>query len=370
MTGTVSLNDVTASMRAGWQLPAYLYSDASVYELERELIFRKGWLYVGLAENLQKAGDYFTAELGDIPIVVTRDTDGTVRGIVNACLHRLHPIASGEGCSRLLQCKYHGWTYGLDGALKTAPRSQHEPDFDRASMKLPTVRIEAFGAFLFGNADPDAPPLMDYLGEAPELVTKLALDFSGWNHAGSYRYEVDANWKLFMENSLECYHCDLVHHDTFATAIATGPEDYICENYINVLTQVAPIQHAPETERRSLEDLEKFRMLYVWPTTAFSVDEYAGVITRLAPLGPTRCAWVVDVFEKPGVDPAVLKSWMTMYDQTFQEDKAVVSAQQAGYDSGMISQGRLMQTNESSIGMFQRRTWDALAAALQGRGPQ
>ena len=367
MTTTVSPNTVTESMAAGWQLPAYLYSDPSIYAIERELVFRQGWIYVGLTDKLTKTGDYFTAEVGDIPIVVTRDGEGNIGGLVNACLHRLHPIASGEGCSRLLQCKYHGWTYGLDGALKTAPRSQHEPGFDKKAMQLPTVRVEAFGRFLFANVDPEAPSLHDYLADAPGLVDALAIDIGQWKHAGSFRYEVDANWKLFMENSLECYHCDLVHHDTFATAIATGPDDYICDNYANVLTQVAPIQHAPDTETRAVDELEKFRMLYIWPTTAFSVDEYAGVITRLIPMGPTRCAWVVDVFEKPGVDPAVLESWMEMYDRTFKEDKAVVSAQQAGYDSGMIPQGRLMPTNGSSIAMFQPRTWEALAPALEGR---
>lgn len=367
MVDTISASTVEESMAKGWQLPAYLYSDSSVYELERELIFRRGWIYVGLAEKLEKPGDYFTAEVGDIPVVVTLDAAGDIRALVNACLHRLHPVADGAGCSRILQCKYHGWTYGLDGSLKSAPRSQSEEGFDRSSMKLRSLRVERFRNYLFANADPSAPPLAEYLGEADHLVDNLDLDFSGWNHAGSLRYEVDANWKLYMENSLECYHCDLVHRDSFASAIATDPAHYICDNYDNVLTQVAPIQHAPDGETRSAEDLQKFRMLYIWPATAFSVDEYAGVVTRLVPLGPKRCAWVVDVFEKPGVDPAVLGSWMEMYDRTFEEDKTVVAAQQAGYDSGMIAQGRLMPTNESSISMFQRRTWRALAAALEAR---
>ncbi len=367
MTKTAPTDSVLASMEAGWQLPSYLYSEQSVFELEQELIFRRGWIYVGSVDKLQKAGDYFTASIGGIPIVVTRDRDGVIRGMVNTCLHRLHPVAKGEGCSLLLQCKYHGWTYNLDGSLKTAPRSQKEEGFDRSTLKLRGIRVEAFGTFLFANADEDAVSLEEYLEEAPQLAESLAIDFTGWVSAGSFRYEVNANWKLFMENSLECYHCDLVHHNTFAAAIATDPENYICNNYTNVLTQVAPIQHAPQAEIRPVEDLEQFRLLFVWPSAGFSVDEYAGVVARIVPLSPTRCEWLVDVYQKPGVDAEVMSSWIEMLDSTFEEDVAVVSAQQAGYDSGMVAQGRLLPSNESSIAAFQRRTWQALAPALAGR---
>ncbi|MGJ8720276.1 MAG: aromatic ring-hydroxylating oxygenase subunit alpha [Salinibacterium amurskyense] len=367
MTPTSS-DTVRASMEKGWQLPAYVYSDPEVFELEKKEIFNKGWIFVAMMEKFSEVGSYVTATLGDIPVVITKDAHGELNGLVNACLHRLHPVATGEGCARILQCKYHGWTYGLDGQLKTAPRSQNDPDFDRKSMALPTIRVEAFGDFVFANASADAPALHDYLGRAPQLVSDLRLSFSGWDHAGHFSYDVDANWKLFMENSLECYHCDLVHHDTFGRAIATDPDNYICDNYENVLTQVAPIQHAPLAEQRESSELEDFRLLYVWPSTAFSVDEYAGAITRLIPLGPKSCRFVVDVYSRPGVDPEIMQSWLEMYDSTFNEDKIVVAAQQAGYDSGRVAQGRLLPQNESSIAMFQQRTWTALEEELSKRG--
>lgn len=357
---------VEAGLREGWQLPARLYSDPAVFELEKELIFRKAWQFVATLDQLRDPGSYVTADLGDVPVVVVRTKDGALIGHVNACLHRLHPVAKGAGCKQLFQCAYHGWTYNLDGALRTVPRSKGEPGFDKSGMQLASVRVEAYGNFVFANADPDATPLADYIGEAAGAIPALNIDFSTWERASTFTYEVEANWKLFMENSLECYHCDLVHGDTFGEAFNTDPENYICENYANVLTQVAPIDHAPATETRPVDELDKFRLLYVWPSTAVSIDEYAGTITRLVPNGPKKCTFHVDVFARPRVDQATIDSWMEMYDTTFKQDKVVVMAQQAGYDSGRIERGRLLPGNESSIAMFQQRTWKALKPAFEG----
>lgn len=297
---TLPGGDVRSSLEAGWQLPAYLYSDPSIFELERETIFRRGWMMVGFLSKLTDPGSYITRNIGGTPIVVTRGADGALHGFV--------------------------------------------------------------------NADPDAPPLVEYLGDALGRLTELNLDVGRrWDHAGSSTYDVEANWKLFAENALECYHCLLVHRDTFAAAIATDPENYLCEDYGNVFMQVAPIRHAHEAESRSESELQDFRLVYFWPSTALSIDEYAVVATQLVPVGPKRCRFVVDVYARPGVDGAVLDSWTQMYDTTFNEDKVVVTAQQDGYDSGLIPRGRLLPPSEPSIAAFQRRTWEALAPVLERR---
>lgn len=363
---TTTLDDVEAGLKDGWQLPARFYSDPAIFELEKEHIFLKTWQFVATLDQLQETGSYVTATIGDVPVVVTRSKGGDLKGHVNACLHRLHPIAQGSGCKQLFQCAYHGWTYTLDGALRTAPRSNGEAGFDKSTLKLSSVSVEVYGNFVFANADPDAAPLAEHIGEAADAIPALNIDFSTWARASTFTYEVEANWKLFMENSLECYHCDLVHGDTFGDAFSTDPDNYICDNYANVLTQVAPIAHPPVTETRTVEELERFRLLYIWPSTAVSIDEYAGTITRLIPNGPKKCTFVVDVFARPETDPETLASWLEMYDTTFKQDKVVVMAQQAGYDSGRVPRGRLLPGNESSIAMFQQRTWQALKSSFEG----
>lgn len=360
MTATTNHDHIEQSMQSGWQLPAELYADPTYYALERARIFDHAWQYVCRADQLQNAGDFVTTTLGDTPVVITRDREGALRGHVNVCLHRLHPVAEGAGCKKILQCRYHGWTYGLDGALKSAPRSQQEPDFDKSSMKLRNVSVGMLGDLVFANPDPDAAPLLEYAAPAPDLLEKLEIGLDKWEHTGTFAYDVPANWKLFTENALECYHCALVHNTTYGNAFDTDSESYICDNYEHVATQVAPVAHAPSSEGRPADSLAGFRMLFVWPSTFVSVDDYAGTVARVQPTGPQSCRFVVDTFARPGVDKAILDEWLSMYDATFAEDKIVVAGQQAGYNSGRVAQGRLMTTSESSIAMFQRRTWRAI----------
>ncbi len=115
----------------GWTLPASWYSDEGVLELEREQIFASAWQYAGPAELVAEPESFMASVAGHIPVVVTRASDGELRGLVNVCRHRGHVVAQGCGSRATLQCPYHAWTYELDGSLRRAPRSDREAGFDR-----------------------------------------------------------------------------------------------------------------------------------------------------------------------------------------------------------------------------------------------
>lgn len=347
------------SIEHGWQMPARFYCDPQMHEIEQAAIFKKAWLCVGREAGLVNPGDYLTAQLGEVPIFVVRGEDGRLYGHVNACRHRLHPVALGEsGCQRLFQCRYHGWTFTPEGALRSGPGLEHCPQSEKDRLGLIPIQIATFRGFIFANADSDAPTLETWLENAGELLDSLNIDLNDWDFSGTLTYDVDADWKLFSENSLECYHCPLVHQNTFATHFGTQPQDYITREFANVLSQHAPCSLGPEGY--DLQSLKGFRFVFVWPSTYISVDDFVGTVARIIPIGPQRTRFCVDTFVRPGSDPAVIEKWLDVYDKTFEEDKVVVTAQQAGYQSGMIGQGRLMPYREASIQMFQRRTWAAL----------
>lgn len=350
---------ISRSLEDGWQLPARLYADPRLHEIEQDLIFKKSWQCVGREASLAKAGDYITAQLSDVPVVVVRDDQGNLHGHINACRHRLHPVALGEsGCKQLFQCRYHGWTFTHAGSLRSAPGMEGCSDFDKEELGLIPVSVDTFRGFVFVNVDPNAENLHSYLGKVGDLAAELDIQFSHWDHAGTYTYDIDADWKLFAENSLECYHCPLVHQDTFAAHVGTLPKDYITREFENGLSQVAPITLAPGIDDPSA--LKGFRLVYIWPSTFISEDDFVGIVARISATGKQRTRFTVDAFVKPGADSDAVAQWLDVYDRTFQEDKEVVLAQQVGYNSGMIPQGRLMVNREASIKMFQRRTWDAL----------
>jgi len=162
-------------------LPWAWYADPEVLRREGERIFARTWQYVGRLGQVAEEGSYFAAVAGEIPVVVTRARDGELRAFLNVCRHRGHLVASGEGRRESLQCPYHAWTYGLDGQLRAAPRSEREPDFVLDEIALAPVQVDTWGPMIFVNPDLDAAPLADALGDMPrrlaEIVDVDALEF-------------------------------------------------------------------------------------------------------------------------------------------------------------------------------------------------
>src|SRR6478672_2482716 len=179
----------------------WAYSDPELTARERERIFARAWQYVGHLGELGDGAGYLAARVGDIPIVVTRDREGQLRAFMNVCRHRGSVIATGAAARETLQCPYHAWTYGLDGALKAAPRS---------------------------NPEPAAAPLDRILGELPSLVAAAGVDVDRLEFHDRSESTVEANWKIVSENFLECYHCS-VAHPGFSAVVDVSPDAYELE---------------------------------------------------------------------------------------------------------------------------------------------
>ena len=192
-------------------VPWSWYSDPAIHAMEMEQIFRRSWQYAGHLGELQGPGSYFASETGPVPIVITLDADGELRGFVNVCRHRGAIVATDARKRGTIQCPYHAWTYGLDGCLRAAPRADEDPDFDSSQRGLLPVSVETWGPFVFANPDPDADPLSDALGDLPEVVAERGLDVDSLKFNRRVPYEIKANWKIAIENYLECIHCPVNH---------------------------------------------------------------------------------------------------------------------------------------------------------------
>ncbi len=152
------LFQVEAEIARAWTLPARLYTDAEIFAAEKAKIFSRTWQVVGHASQVANCGDYFTTELMDEPLVFVRGGDGKLRGFYNVCRHRAGPPAEGCGSRKLFRCGYHGWTYGLDGALISATEIEGVEGFHPEDFALKAVRTEEWFNLVFVNLDPEARP--------------------------------------------------------------------------------------------------------------------------------------------------------------------------------------------------------------------
>jgi anthranilate 1,2-dioxygenase large subunit len=201
------------------RVPYRLYHDPEAYEREQERIFRgPTWNFLGLEAEIPNRGDFFATYVGDTPVVVNRDAQGTVHAFVNRCAHRgamVRRELSGNATEHT--CIYHQWCYGLDGGLKSIPfrrgirgKGGLDPGFDMAAHGLRKLTVASIDGALFGTLADAAEPLEDYLG-APVLAQLRRLFDRPVRILGYNRQRIRANWKLYAENTRDNYHASLLH---------------------------------------------------------------------------------------------------------------------------------------------------------------
>ncbi|WP_069814417.1 aromatic ring-hydroxylating oxygenase subunit alpha [Streptomyces sp. TP-A0874] len=352
--------EILDGLDRGHTLPAELYFAPEVHELEEEKIFSRSWLYACHESVLAKPGDYTVTQAGNTPIIITRGKDGELRGFVNVCRHRLHSLAEGSGNKPLLQCPYHGWTYGLDGQLRSAPRSDREPGFDCSTISLAAVSVEQWDQWVFVNPDPHAEPLHSVTEEIRSRTDQLNADLKDYRFEVRYEYTMDCNWKIWAENAVECYHCPTLHRTSFGKTYEVGPSDYNLDSGDHTIWHDGPIKWLPNGVDPA--GLKGFRFAFTFPSSFFALDDYVGFIGTIVPLGYERSFAYVDMYSKPGSDPAVVKEWLEMWDQTLIEDQQATEVQQVGYRSRRVPTGRLMLDSESPLQAFMKRAYASLAS--------
>ena len=363
---TPRLPGISHPLEDGWTLPAAWYSDEGVYGLERDRIFATAWQYAGPAEEVSKPGSFFAAQIGHIPVAVVRGSDGALRGFVNVCRHRGHLVVQGAGCRETLQCPYHAWTYDLDGTLRKAPRSEREPGFDPAGFSLLPVSVGAWGPFVFVNPDPNAAPLDEALGEMPEIVARSGLDADTLRFHSHHEWPVGSNWKIALENYLECYHCPAAHPG-FSKVIDVNPDNYLLQVHPTFSSQIGPVRASALTGNgkaaytpRGVVEQSQYHFLFPATTVNIAPGITNVSIERWIPDGAKRTFEVTDYYFGPDASEKKIEELMAWDSQVGAEDVSLVESVQRGLDSGTVPQGRLMEESEQLIADFQRRVRDAL----------
>jgi phenylpropionate dioxygenase-like ring-hydroxylating dioxygenase large terminal subunit len=337
-------------------LPFSWYSDAEVLRRERSLIFARSWQYAGRAAQVAQPGSFVATDAGGIPIVVTRDEGGELRAFLNVCRHRGAVLTEDCGERSTIQCRYHAWTYDLDGSLRTAPRSEREPNFDKSDWSLVPASADTWGPFLFVNPDADAVPLAERLGELPEILAR-DIDVDGLAFHSRVEFGANANWKIVVENFLECYHCATAH-PAFSAEVDVHPDRYLLEAH--------PTFSAQYCRAKATGDQGQFHLLY--PNTGINVFPGPANLSigPILPAGPGRTERYLDYFFAPEADEAWLSDFFGFDEQVGKEDTVLVESVHRGMASGLLEHGQLLLNAEPLLAAFQRWVAEQLKPDAQG----
>jgi len=192
-------------------LPPLCYTNSSFYEFEKEAVFNHEWLCAGRESWVKKPGDYFTTSIIGEPLIVCRDLGGSLRAISAVCQHRAMLVAEGRGNARGFVCPYHHWSYALDGRLSNAPAMSKTRDFDKSSIRLPSLEVAVWLGFVFVNFDRAALPLAPRLKAVEEAIERYDLP-DGEDVGEPQTMKFPWNWKVMFENNNDGYHANRLHH--------------------------------------------------------------------------------------------------------------------------------------------------------------
>jgi carnitine monooxygenase subunit len=357
--GVQATAELAETLERGYTLPAPWYTDPARFQHERERIFRRAWQYVGLTEDLARPGDFLTTTIGDAPLVIARDEAGDLRAFANVCRHRGSQLVLDErGNRKTLQCHYHAWTYNLDGSLRAAPGMKDEPGFDRACHSLVALPVAAWGPFIFASPDPQAPPLPATLGALPELVAATGLDLGALQRRVRHTYEIAANWKVVVDNYLECYHCPIAHPG-FTDLIDL--DKYTVSEHEYFSTQAGPLTRAASEGRASglydtSQGVQAGFYAFLWPN--FTLNIYPGPgnvsLNLFVPLAVDRTLAIYEYCFAEAVTEREEHDFVQFIDQVQREDIVLCESVQRGLRSGYFDQGKLMLRREHALRHFQK----------------
>ena len=320
-------------------LPASLYTDATVYGRERDALFGRTWQLAGFRAQLRQPGDYVAHEFAGWQVLVAVQDDGTLRAFHNVCRHRAGPLVTDDaGRCNSFVCRYHGWAYGLDGALRSAR------DFgayvDLGEFPLFDIRVEEWRGLVFVNLDADAVPLADDHGAFFAAVAGQPLEQFSYSHRA--RHHVAANWKVYCDNYGEGYHVPLVHPELNLELVA---KEYRVDVGDHFCTHSAPARDGA---------VNSGLWLWRYPNLALNVYPSGMNVERFLPDGVGGTHIIYDYFfadlEARDVNGDAVRMGTLLLD----EDRTICEAVQRNLAAGVYDTGVLSPRHEIGLAAFHR----------------
>jgi len=342
----------TADPAQSFTLPARFYTDESVYALEQEAIFYNSWWYAGHVSQLQKTGDYLTTEIHEQSVFVVRDR---------------------------IVCPYHAWSYDLDGQLKGARNTENMEGFKKCDFALKPVQVEVLCGLVMINLNLQAKPLKELAPGLEDEIKQYCPSVDNLVFAQRDTYEVPCNWKVMIDNFLECYHCHTAHRDFVDLVDMDSYRSKVNGIYSSHVSQ------AVKSTNNKAYKFEKgdvdfgYAGWFLWPNlTIWAYPGEANLsVLQMKPDGVEHTVEFQDWFAKSATPGSQLKDAMDYQKDVLQpEDIGLCVSVQKGLKSRGYNQGRFVVDNERSelsehaVHHFQNMVADALNAKPAAQTPR
>jgi Rieske 2Fe-2S family protein len=362
--------DVSSSLIS--TLPGLSYTDPALFQREQEKIFEARWIAAARSADLDGPGAFRTLDIGRENVILVRGRDGQLRAFLNVCRHRGARVCMERSgvARRNIQCGYHAWTYGLDGKLVAAPNLNRMPDVDRTEYGLVPVPVREWLGYTWVCVADEPPSFEDTVIGAVTGRLGGAGIIEGWGIENlevgrRISYDVRANWKLIVENFMECYHCATIHPeltevlpefaDGFAAQYFVGHGAAFAEEAegftVDGSAGVTVIPGVVEGHDR------KYYAITVNPQVFINLVPDHVIFHRMYPVGPDRtvveCDWLyLPEVVRSGQD---LDRSVELFHRVNQQDFDACERCQLAATSKAYAQGGVLVPSEHHIGAF--HTW-------------
>jgi choline monooxygenase len=339
--------ELQSAIQRNVSIPGYWYGDRDVSEFEQEYVIRRSWQPVGSIAGLANPGDYLTATVAGVPVLLLRGKDGELKGFLNMCRHRGHLVAKDTGSAQLLVCKYHGWTYRIDGTLQKAPRAEREAAFDPAAHSLVPVRVGAWGELGLVNLAPEGTAFSDQFATLMAVAEEHGVGIACSAYRRTLVWEQACNWKTFMDNTADCYHCRLVHPNMGKTH-KTDPDDYVNESHESFALHIS-------YARQEQANMPSWKACGVWPNwTLQGMEGRVSNVRVLEILGPDRIRVRTDFFAPSIIPQEEVDEAVDWYHKlVYGEDRIVCEGVARNIAGGRFQEGPIFLESEKVMQDFQ-----------------
>ena len=359
-------------------LPGHFYTDPVIFSEEQEKIFESRWFAAARSAEIDGPGAFRTVDVGRENVVLVRGRDRRLRAFLNVCRHRGARVCMEQTgvVKRNLQCGYHAWTYGLDGKLVAAPNLTSMPDIDRASYGLVPVHLREWLGYAWVCVADEPPSFEDtVIGAVDERLGGAGV-IGGWDIENlevgrRISYDVGANWKLVIENFMECYHCATIHPeltevlpefaDGFAAQYYVGHGAAFAEEAqgftVDGSAGVTVIPGVVDGHDR------KYYAITVNPQVFINLVPDHVIFHRMYPVGPDRTVVECDWLYLPEVVQAGqdLDRSVELFHRVNQQDFDACERCQLAASSRAYAGGGVLVPSEHHIGAFHTWVTDRLA---------